>query len=371
MSNASNFYVTLPSNGSKRFFPDNTAGVYRNNLAQPLELEGQWEVALVEIQFPITWKLLTKDMKTGLAYFHKDTIGKYKLEKKKAQFKLIQPWTLFAIPLTSQLTHSDNFSLEDLRLGMNKFTLSLTESVRSEPSELNYTRVPISEGRTIQVFEKTDGEFKSVDYVEVTLASKYYHNTVQVATDLTEYLRKEIREKTKINDHVPSLKINGVDPVAFGCEYEKDTSVLQFYTDIGVENSKCGMIMYKSSEELSRLLGFESLTEEVSFHAIPFKSRSVRPLMKFNTPALYVYTDIVADELVGDAKVPLLRTVPIDGQMGDFMHREFIRPYYKRLSKGYISSILIEVKDDTGKDIDFTQGKVICNLHFRRCGLAV
>ena len=79
----------------------------------------------------------------------------------------------------------------------------------------------------------------------------------------------------------------------------------------------------------------------------------------------------MGDELVGDVKVPLLRSVPLDGDMGDFVHKEFIRPYYKSLMKGCLNSIMIEVRDGTGQDIEFTLGKVICTLHFRRCGLAV
>ena len=131
------------------------------------------------------------------------------------------------------------------------------------------------------------------------------------------------------------------------------------------------MVMYKSTEELLRLLGFQTPTVPVMYQQIPFETASTRPQLKFNTPALYVYSDIVGDELVGDVKVPLLRAVPIDGDMGDFVHKEFIRPYYKCLTKRYLNSILIELKDDTREDIDCTLGKVICTLHFRRCGLAV
>ena len=148
-----------------------------------------------------------------------------------------------------------------------------------------------------------------------------------------------------------------------------ETGVIRFYT--ALENVMCGLIMYKTSEELHRVLGFAKSTLDVVSEQVPYNTQSTKPQMKFNTPALYVYSDIIGDELVGDAKVPLLRAVPIDGEMGDFLHKEFIRPYYKSVNRGYINSILIEVKDDTGQDMQFTIGKVICTLHFRRCGLAV
>ena len=94
-------------------------------------------------------------------------------------------------------------------------------------------------------------------------------------------------------------------------------------------------------------------------------------MLKFNTPALNVYSDIVGEEPVGDVKVPPLRAVPIDGDMDDFVHKDFTRPYYKSLTKGYMNSILIELKEDNGQGIEFRLGNVICTLHFRRCGLAV
>ena len=368
MSNTSSFYVTLPSNGSKRFFPDNTAGVFRNNLAQPLELEGQWEMALVEMEYPITWKLLTKENKVGVAYFHKDTFGMIKPEKRKAQFTMGPPEVTYGFPLSKDITHSDNFSLEDLRLGMDAFHLGRADLYQKVPSEVTYILIPLSEGRSMQVFLNINSIIKSMDYVEISIPTKYYHTPAQVARTMAEELRKEITAKTKIDEHVPEDTVD-LQYFSVGAFYQSEYSIFQFFSDL--PDSICGFVMYQSCEELYRLLGLEPPAKAVVLRQFPFDSFSVRPLMRFNTPALYVYTDIVADELVGDAKVPLLRTVPIRGQMGEFEHIEFRRPYYKPLTKGYISSILIEVKDDTGKDIEFTLGKVICKLHFRRCGLAV
>ena len=66
MSNTSNFYVVLPSNGSKQFFPTNTASVFKTHIQEPYQLEGKWEVALAEISYPMTWKLVEKNFHIGL-----------------------------------------------------------------------------------------------------------------------------------------------------------------------------------------------------------------------------------------------------------------------------------------------------------------
>lgn len=49
------FYLTLPSNASKEMFPGNQISNFTTKLAKPIDLKGDWEVALTEIQYPHTW----------------------------------------------------------------------------------------------------------------------------------------------------------------------------------------------------------------------------------------------------------------------------------------------------------------------------
>lgn len=56
---ASHFYVTLPSNSSYEYFPRNTLSSFTTQLAEPIVLSGNWEVALCEIQYPFNWHNVT------------------------------------------------------------------------------------------------------------------------------------------------------------------------------------------------------------------------------------------------------------------------------------------------------------------------
>lgn len=49
------FYVSLPSNSSMDYFPENTQASYRTKLSSPLALSGEWEVALREIFMSRNW----------------------------------------------------------------------------------------------------------------------------------------------------------------------------------------------------------------------------------------------------------------------------------------------------------------------------
>ena len=51
----SQFYLTLPSNSSMEYFSANTLTNFKTKLAQPVELLGDWEVALAELQYPRSW----------------------------------------------------------------------------------------------------------------------------------------------------------------------------------------------------------------------------------------------------------------------------------------------------------------------------
>ena len=46
-------YLTLPSNSPE--FPENTPANFRVKLPNPIHLIGEWEMALVEIQYPFSW----------------------------------------------------------------------------------------------------------------------------------------------------------------------------------------------------------------------------------------------------------------------------------------------------------------------------
>ena len=51
----SDFYLTLPSNSSMSYYEDNTLISFTTRLPNTIDLEGDWEVGLVEIQYPHNW----------------------------------------------------------------------------------------------------------------------------------------------------------------------------------------------------------------------------------------------------------------------------------------------------------------------------
>ena len=55
------FYLTLPSNSSQQFFPENTMTEFTTKLSSTIELANEWEVGLAEIMFPRSWYTIPHD----------------------------------------------------------------------------------------------------------------------------------------------------------------------------------------------------------------------------------------------------------------------------------------------------------------------
>ena len=54
------FYLTLPSNSSQQYFPENTMTEFTTKLSSSIELTNEWEVGLAEIMFPRSWYTIPK-----------------------------------------------------------------------------------------------------------------------------------------------------------------------------------------------------------------------------------------------------------------------------------------------------------------------
>lgn len=69
---SSSFYITLPSNSSMDFYPSNTLTNYVTKLPQAVDLTGEWEVGLFELQFPVSYYNVTDEETKLLMYTNFD-----------------------------------------------------------------------------------------------------------------------------------------------------------------------------------------------------------------------------------------------------------------------------------------------------------
>ena len=70
------FYLTLPSNASLDVYPNNTLSDYTTRLFNPIQLTGNWEVGLSEIQYPHCYFNIT-DGNNSLTYSENGKLTRY------------------------------------------------------------------------------------------------------------------------------------------------------------------------------------------------------------------------------------------------------------------------------------------------------
>ena len=121
------------------------------------------------------------------------------------------------------------------------------------------------------------------------------------------------------------------------------------------------------SRGLTDVLGFNKTTpvyyayrDNISVFYAEYQSN-----ISYGFYTLYVYCSLCEPQIVGDAYVPLLRTVGIQGQDGDMVIKAYGEPQYIPVNTNKFDTIEINIKNDVGEDVSFDSGKVICKLHFR------
>jgi len=49
------FYLTLPSDSSSKYFPENTAASFKTKLSERIDLDGDYEFGLAQLLYPHSW----------------------------------------------------------------------------------------------------------------------------------------------------------------------------------------------------------------------------------------------------------------------------------------------------------------------------
>ena len=118
-----------------------------------------------------------------------------------------------------------------------------------------------------------------------------------------------------------------------------------------------------TGKDISRVLGFED--EGDTAWEERMESPNVAQFLQ-DFSALYCYSDIVDFQYVGDTRAQLLRIVPVTGRTGQVVYHHFDSPLYVKVVRSVFQTIEIEIRQDSGGLVEFSYGKVVLVLHFRK-----
>lgn len=151
---------------------------------------------------------------------------------------------------------------------------------------------------------------------------------------------------------------------------DKDINSIQYIVDHTSKRVYIGLkehceIDFNNSD-IAKCLGFKPTRRIINE---PGKVRISSDSM-FNVDrmydSIYVYTDIIENQVVGNYKVPLLRVVPVKSKFGETDWVHYDKPHFLKLSREGIDNIEVNIRDDTGELISFETGKVVITLVFER-----
>jgi len=104
---------------------------------------------------------------------------------------------------------------------------------------------------------------------------------------------------------------------------------------------------------------------------VSFGSKYPYSLWRGIPDKLFVYCDVYASYITGDARTPLLRIMPVsiagnNYSYGTNLVKHFSPPHYIPLQKTNFRRIEIDIRDQLGERIPFESGMLTVTLHFRR-----
>ena len=262
------FYITLPSNSSEKFYGKQPMHRFKTHIAKPFNIDVEdWEVGLAEIIYPHTW--------------HNITDGRVKVMCLEYQ-KWV--WKTTMVP-------SAYYSTPEELIGM------LTSIVSAI----------------------LDNQKKNILFNYDAIERKFF-------VDIKSGYRVRFSAQLAI-----ALGLGDCEAILRGHEAREEV----------INDVRC----YYSGNKITGL----------------FTADLNRGLHTF-----FIYSDIVAHQLVGDANVPLLRVIPVTGKNGDVVVQSFDNIHYAGLSRSTFQEIEIVITDDTGERVPFEKGRVIVKLHFRK-----
>ena len=160
-----------------------------------------------------------------------------------------------------------------------------------------------------------------------------------------------------IDDLLTSIK-HQFDLMEAPCAYELTYNKHSMKITLTITGSERGI---RFSTQLSNLLGLEAKL----YYGGEYEAKTVVDVDEGLT-ALFIYSDIVQSQIVGDVRVPLMRIVPIEGDKNErYKWMSFAKLRYLPTIKKTTDIVRLYIYRDNGTPVSFKSGKVIANIHLR------
>jgi hypothetical protein len=126
------------------------------------------------------------------------------------------------------------------------------------------------------------------------------------------------------------------------------------------------IVFTKNDTMLANMLGISDIDKPLPAEGLSTYIGKYKADLSMGNSSVYIYSNIIHAQHVGNTLAPLLRIIPVDNISNGHIHQVFNTPYYIPVSRSNIDTIEIDLRTDMGDRIVFEAGKVMCKLHFRQ-----
>lgn len=389
--------LTLPSNSSEAYYPQNTLTEYRTHLATPLIFETSTEVALSEISVPTVWSSTVKNDSICIILLRsKDALEEWKCvrngENINSEGQCIlemenQPdivsdtkkidinWSEMSenIPEYGEFETDGGSGLKHKTInvdvgdtdgdGVTNFEEHQVLTTFSAPPK-NKEDIYINLWRTMVELEKRGIDFTNESEIkhlistgtnQQILRTKFnnleYPGVFKTSRSLINYLNDLVVQTPKNKKHMFTDYFN---------KNHKIFKLDKWSNCVILEPPKyCAVFL---SANLAHLLGFGN--------GQSFLNRQISPAsidLYGDIHSMYVYSDVIENRAVGDTMAQLLRVVPVDrtGKHGLSQTISFKHLQFFPIRSNYIDNIGIYLRDRAGRHIPLLRGEVTTSLLIR------
>ena len=327
MSENEQFQVTLVSNTKGVDGTTNTPDNFAVKIPVKRRLDGEWEVALMEIQYPGGGKTIEEDIDLGFVVIAPPEIILERKNEEDAFDTEVYDVLIF------YFGYEEKYTTEEL----NQLTAA-------QKAHLKF-RQTIGGWATLS---------KSVGYVHVHIPKgpcpsieKFVQILNQKVEEAYNFILKNTAASEKAGD---KLKFQ-YDPVADRVTSTKANWKVEFFCK--------GLYIH-------HILGFSDLMGK-DLHRIKFELTAPRAPILELLPSIFIYSKIIEYQIVGDTLTPLLGILPVKSGALEQTHWTFTPPYYIPVKTTELDIIGIQLKSDTGDPYPLAaSAKVVVRLHFRR-----
>jgi len=319
ITRTNSFYLTLSSDAPNIMYQSNTTSKFKTELSSPVYLDGNWQIALSEIQYTNNWHLFT-------AVYSFDVVIHKIIDEDESN-------SVFA------------------------------SASSASPLEKS---TPIEEVDTESSSEGMSPDGNSITISPATRFSLTFHLELRAWRSvlcLCKWLSKELSRQ--ISEIDPTILNTENDPLPIEFSFDSNTDIVSIFT---IKSLKVSLTC-SHGDQFFRILGFPP--SQNGLYHLPMIGVKAANLYQ-NHLAIFVLCDIVSYQNVGTTQLRLLRSLPIKGRERkyDRVHQYFPKPYYMPVSVNFFKSIEIELQHDNNSPITFPdESKIILTVHLRRTGI--